>query len=217
MFTARGPDMELIYIGDTMCSWCWAFAPVMDSIRAKYGDNFQYRIIVGGLRPGANAEELTDRFRSFLRGEWKKINEVTGQPFDYAILDHSTFRYDTHPADRAVVTMRAMKPDAEIDFFKRIQRAFYSENTDITDPKALSALAAEFGVDAADFATQLASETSDAVACSDYAEARSLGISGFPSVVIRDGEQYGALTRGYQPFAALEPTLDRILSTRSLR
>lgn len=209
--------MELIYIGDTMCSWCWGFAPTLDAIRAKYGDQLTYRVIVGGLRPGANAEPLDERLRAFLREEWSTINNVTGQPFDLTFLDRTRFHYDTHPAARAVVTMRAMKPDAEINFFKRIQRAFYAENTDITEPATLSSLATEFDINADSFGAQLQSDASDTAACADYAAARSLGIDGFPSVVLRDGERYGALTRGYQPFAALEPTLDRILSTRTLR
>jgi putative protein-disulfide isomerase len=183
---------------------------VLDAIRAKYNDRFTYRVVVGGLRPGDQAEPLSDRLKDFLRVEWTKIHVVTGQPFDLAFLDRAEFRYDTHPAARAVVSLRAMKPGAEFEFYKRIQRAFYAENTDVTAPGSLAALAAEFGVDAKTFLAQLQSTESDLAARSDYAEARYLGIQGFPAVVIRDGEKAGLLTYGYQPFEQLEPVLDRL-------
>ena len=127
------PDREIIYVGDPMCSWCWGFAPVLDSLRDKYAERFKLRIIVGGLRPGPQAEPLDARLKDFLRREWRHIHEVTGQPFDYAFLDREGFLYNTDPASRAVVTMRVMKPGAEHELFQRLQRAFYAENTDITN------------------------------------------------------------------------------------
>ena len=197
-----------------MCSWCWGFAPVLDAIRAKYGDRLGFRVIVGGLRPAAQAEVLGDRLKEFLREEWTRIREVTGQPFDLAFLDREGFRYDTHPAARAIVTLRALKPGAEFDYFKRVQRAFYAENTDVTSPEQLAALAAPFGVDEVEFLGQTQSPPADLAARSDYAEAKYLGIQGFPAVVLRDGDKAGLLTYGYQPFERLDPLLEQVLSAR---
>jgi putative protein-disulfide isomerase len=196
-----------------MCSWCWGFAPVLDAIRAKYAGRFEYRLVVGGLRPAAQAEPLNERLKEFLRVEWTKIREVTGQPFDLSFLDREDFRYDTHPAARAVVIFRAMKPGAEFDFYKRIQRAFYAENTDVTQPEQLAALAAPFGVDRGLFLEHMKAPESDLGARSDYAEARMLGVQGFPAVVLRDGDKAGLLTYGYQPFDKLEPVLEKIVQS----
>ena len=41
----------------------------------------------------------------------------------------------------------------------------------------------------------------------DFAEARSLGASGFPTLAIRDGEEYGIITRGYVDADRLLPAL----------
>ncbi|MFQ5636916.1 MAG: hypothetical protein ACE5IR_02845 [bacterium] len=41
----------------------------------------------------------------------------------------------------------------------------------------------------------------------DFQRARMLGISGFPSVVLRNGENLGLLTAGYQSFETLAPVL----------
>ena len=204
--------MNLIYIGDAMCSWCWGFAPVLDAIRARYADKFSFRIIVGGLRPGPQAEPLDARLRDFLREEWTKIRDVTGQPFDFAFLDRENFRYDTEPAARAIVAVRHLKPDAEFDYFKRLQRAFYAENTDISDPAQCRRLAADIGVDGAAFAARMASDETTAATQRDFEEAQEIGIRGFPSVVVEAGGAYGLVTYGYRAFDEITPALDFVLA-----
>ena len=45
----------------------------------------------------------------------------------------------------------------------------------------------------------------------DFQMARSLGVTGFPTVVVNDDEGYAYLTVGYQPYEHLERLLDRPL------
>ncbi len=204
--------MNLIYIGDPMCSWCWGFAPVLDAVREQYADKFDFRIIVGGLRPGPQAEPMDDRLRAFLREEWSKIQKVTGQPFDLAFLDRADFLYDTEPAARAIVAMRHLKPDAEFDFFKRLQRAFYAENTDISDPSRCRNLAEELGVDGAAFAARMASDEIIEATHRDFEEAQAIGVRGFPSLVVEADGAYGLVTYGYRTLDPIRAALDHVLA-----
>ena len=204
--------MNLIYIGDPMCSWCWGFAPVLDAVRAQYAGKFDFRIIVGGLRPGPQAEPMDDRLREFLREEWSKIKKVTGQPFDLAFLDRTDFLYDTEPAARAVVAMRHLQPESEFDFFKRMQRAFYAENTDISDPAHCCRLAEEFGVDGAAFAARMASQEIVEAIQRDFEEAQGIGVRGFPSLVVEADGAYGLVTYGYRTLDPVRAALDHVLS-----
>ena len=45
---------KLIYVGDPMCSWCWGFAPEIESL----ADDYPIEVVVGGLRPGPSAQPL---------------------------------------------------------------------------------------------------------------------------------------------------------------
>jgi putative protein-disulfide isomerase len=204
--------MNLIYLGDAMCSWCWGFSPVLDRIRDAYGDRFAFKLVLGGLRPGAQAEPMGEGLKHFLRSEWSQIADTTGQPFDLRFLDREGFVYDTHPAARAVETMRRLKPGAEFEFFKRVQRAFYAENVNVTEPASYGRLVEPFDVDTKAFAEGMASDASDAAARASYQEARRLGIQGFPSIVIEDGERRGLLTYGYRPYDELVPGLEYVLA-----
>ena len=41
----RGMDLEFVYVGDPMCSWCWGFAPVLDRMQKVY--DVPLRVVVG--------------------------------------------------------------------------------------------------------------------------------------------------------------------------
>jgi putative protein-disulfide isomerase len=206
-------DIELIYIGDPMCSWCWAFDPVLEKLDERY--TFPMRTVVGGLRPGPSAEALDDRMRGYLLHHWEEIAERTGQPFDHRQLDREGWVYDTEMCARAVVTMREMAPGSTRPFFSRLQRAFYAEAVDITDPTEYPALLAEFDVDVDSFMTRLLDESSKQAAWADFSEARRLSASGFPTLLVRTGDELAIVSRGYAPYEGLEPALTAWLDERS--
>lgn len=210
---ATDPDIELVYVGDPMCSWCWAFDPVLRKLDERY--LFPVRTIVGGLRPGPGAEPLDDRMRSMLLHHWEEIAARTGQPFDHRQLDRAGWVYDTEVPARAVVTMRELAPHLTMSFFSRLQRAFYAEVVDVTNPEAVGELASEFAVDHATFMARFGDDESKRAAWRDFAEARRFGVSGFPTLLVRVDEQHAVVSRGYAAFEDLEPPLTAWLDERA--
>lgn len=206
------PDIEFIYVGDTMCSWCWGFAPTADALIKHY--SFPMRLVNGGLRPGSGAQVLEDSLRSYLVHHWDQVAAASGQPFNEKILANDGWVYDTEYPARAVVTMRAHSPDNEFELFKRLQRAFYADALDITDAVVYPELLAGFAVDVADFMAALDDEKSRLAAWEDFEEARVLQASGFPTLLLRTGTDMATVTRGYRSFADIEPYLTAYLSDR---
>lgn len=202
---ATTPPIRLVYVGDPMCSWCWGFAPVLEALRARHG--LPVDVIVGGLRPGPEAQPLDDRLRGFLREEWTRIHEATGQPFDMSTLDREDWVYDTEVADMAVVAMRRLREDLTLPFFFRVQRAFYAEAVDVTDPGVYPALARDVGADPDAFTAALTEGTAKEDAWADFGLARQMGVKGFPTLMASDGERLLLLTYGYRPLAAVEAML----------
>ena len=46
-------NIEIIYVGDPMCSWCYGIAPELKKLKSHYDTkNIPFKIIVNGLRPG---------------------------------------------------------------------------------------------------------------------------------------------------------------------
>ncbi|MGH3666293.1 MAG: DsbA family protein, partial [Egibacteraceae bacterium] len=128
-------DLEFLYVGDPMCSWCWGFAPAMARLGQRY--TIPIRVIVGGLRPGADAGPLDDELRAFLLEHWLAVAAASGQPFTTSALQRPGWVYDTEAACRAVVALRELAPDRELAWFARLQQAFYADGEDVTDERVL--------------------------------------------------------------------------------
>ena len=204
---------HLVYFADPMCSWCWGFAPVIQTIAARFGDDLPIRLILGGLRPG-NTTPMDAAAREEVRSHWQHVHEASGQPFDYAFFDRPHFVYDTEPASRAVVILRRRGMAAGLAALRRLHAAFYAEGQDVTDPGTLAALAAELGMDAAAFAAEYATEAAARETWTDFATAQQAGIRGFPTLLAGGGQDapYALVTHGFQPAARIVPALERWLA-----
>jgi putative protein-disulfide isomerase len=206
-------DLEFVYVGDPMCSWCWGFAPVLERMQEVY--DVPLRVVLGGLRPGPAAEELDDRLAGILGHHWEQVREASGQPFDAAFLERRDgWRYDTEVPAVAVITMRHLAPSRTLEFHSRLQRAFYAQGIDITDRSNYPALIADSEVDADKFAELFASDEMKERAWADFAESRKLGVAGFPTLLVRDGDEWGIITRGFAPADRLLPALSDFLLNR---
>ncbi len=201
------PVTKLIYVGDPMCSWCWGFAPEIESLSHDH----PIEVVVGGLRPGPLAQELNDGFAGSLRRHWMEVAERTGQPFDSAFLDRRDgWVYDTEPAAIAVTRFRQLRAPLTLDYFTTVQRAFYAEGRDVTDFSVLADLASGFDLDRGKFADSLVDDDARELAWEDFARSRNWGISGFPTLVgeLVDG-RLALLARGW---AEADVVRDRIAS-----
>lgn len=211
---------QLIYFADAMCSWCYGFAPVIDAIRAAHPD-LPIALINGGLRPG-NTKVMAAKDNSTIRSHWEHVQQASGQPFDFSLFDRDDFLYDTESAARAVVLVRNRAGDTQegraltLDFFARVQRAFYAEGRDVTRPEVLADLAAGFNFDRAAFLAAFGEEEAKVQAWTDFQVAQRTGITGFPTLIAGTGKEdgWGLVTQGYQPAPAVLSTIDRWLATQ---
>lgn len=204
------PAREIIYVGDPMCSWCWGIAPELDELKRRRPD-LPLRVIVGGLRPGPSAEVVTERMAETLAHHWRQVTARSGQPFDHAILARGGWTYDTEPACKAVVVMREIDEAQAWPLFKRLQRAFYAEGIEVWDPATLPPLVAEFDVDVDGFMEAFHTPDATKATWRDFATARNWGISGFPTVIARDGDRGHVIAEGYTPADDMHLAVDRLV------
>jgi putative protein-disulfide isomerase len=202
----------IIYIGDPMCSWCYGFAPEISKVKAHFETQLDFRVVMGGLRP-YNNETMTD-LGDFLKHHWEEVSQRSGQPFGYGILEDTSFVYDTEPASRAVVVMRNLKPEAEFDFFKMIQTAFYLENKNTNEVATYLPLAASYGVSEREFEKAFESEEMKEKVKEDFRLAQQLGVRGFPSVVLELRGNYILVANGYTTSVALIDSIQKTIDNQ---
>lgn len=196
----------LWYFADPMCSWCWGFTPIIESLVSRYRQRIPISLVVGGLRPGTT-EPMGPEMKAEILHHWQQVHELTGQPFqfDNDLLDD--FVYDTEPAGRAAVAMPALDPAATFPYFIRLQQAFYQQGRDITRSEVLADLAAEFAIETEDFMATWSSEDMKQKVRRNFAMARQYQVQGFPTLVLQDKHAAVVLSSGYQRLEFLEPKL----------
>lgn len=205
-------DLEFVYVGDPMCSWCWGFAPALEELDSRY--SIPLRVVMGGLRTGSQADPMDEQARQQLADYWQGVAQRTGQPFTTASLERDGWSYNTEPSCRAVVAMRELAPHQTLRWVARLHRAFYVEGVDITDISVFPELLDGFDPEPDRFAQLLADDATVERTQQDFAEAQRYGVSGFPTVLFRDSEELAVVTRGFVPWDQLEPALTNWLEER---
>ncbi len=185
----------LWYFADPMCSWCWGFAPAIDSLRAETRERLKIALVLGGLRPGETTP-MTAAARAEILHHWHDVHAHTGQPFRFGDALPDGFVYDTEPASRAVLAAATIDPIHTFPMFKAIQSAFYAEGRDVTQGDCLAQLAESLGLDAARFASIWASDAARDRTRAHFRQARAAGVRGFPTLIVQQGERLDTLATG---------------------
>lgn len=203
---------HLIYVMDPMCSWCYGFAPVLHRLKAEQEGKMNFKLVVGGLRPGT-AEPMEEQMKKTVKLHWQEVEKATEQSFDYEFFDRDSFVYDTEPACRAVVTMRYLQPEKELEMAEEIQRAFYARNNDVTKAEVLAEIALGRGIAEDVFLEKFNSEAMKEKTQQDFLIARRLQAIAFPSLYLLIGHNMHLISRGYRLYDALKARLEETLKS----
>ncbi|MCY1412487.1 DSBA-like thioredoxin domain protein [compost metagenome] len=204
-------NARLLYVMDPMCSWCWGFAPVAQTLAEQAAEQgVPLALVLGGLRTGQGAA-LDPSTRNYILEHWQAVQQSTGQPFRFEGALPEGFVYDTEPACRAVVAARKLDEPSAWALVKAIQQAFYVEGRDTTQAPVLAELAESVGLPRIEFAEAFDSQDIHLATLGDFSWARDLGIAGFPTLLAERNGQLALLTNGYQPLEELSPLLARWL------
>ena len=203
--------MNLIYVGDPMCSWCYGFAAPLDALLAdpQGAAPLQLALVMGGLRPFTK-EPMSAARADELAGHWQHVAQASGQPFAQApgtAMHRSGFVYDTEPASRATVTVRSHWPQQAWRYFKAVQQAFYADARDVTDAGVLADIAAEAGLPRAEFAAALNSQAMRDATLADFQQSQEWGVRGFPTLIAEHGDHLHLVGSGFMPIATLREQL----------
>lgn len=205
MGTTMQAQEKLIYVGDPMCSWCYGFAPELESLIENNNDAMDIELVVGGLRPYHKTP--INEMKGFLAEHWAEVNKATNQPFQYDILDREDLAYDTEPPCRAVVVVRSMNSDVVFDFFKLVQEAFYHQNIALNVVENYYPILNKLGLNKKVFTERFESDEYKALVKQDFERANALGVQGFPSVLYASEAGITILSRGYKTAKDLQQML----------
>ena len=164
-----------------MCSWCWAYRPILLQLRENLPVTVHWQNVPGGLAPD-NDQPMPDETRNMVQGHWRNIQSSVGTEFNFDFWTKCQPRRDTYKACRAVVA--ATWQGAEEPMIEAIQKAYYLRAMNPSDPEILGDLAEELGLNRDRFMQDMVSAKLETEFQSHLSLRRRLNVRHFPSLVL---------------------------------
>ncbi|MDR9437324.1 MAG: DsbA family protein [Thiohalophilus sp.] len=199
----------LYYIYDPMCSWCWGFRPVWSQVKAALKDKVDVVYVAGGLAPDSD-EPMEPEVCDYLQKTWRRISEQCGVEFNFEFWTQNTPVRSTWPSCRA--TLVAREYGREVALYERIQRFYYQEAGNPSDYASLYDLGEELGIPRETFIERIHSEDIERQLQEEMALAESLGVRGYPSVVLKIGDQIHFIRHSYTDVDANLQQIEALLA-----
>ena len=191
----NSPAAILYHVHDPMCSWCWGFRRSWDNLRKALPAATRVVNVVGGLAQDSEHTMPLEQQKT-IAGYWITVSEQTGAEFNFDFWNKCKPRRATYPACRAVLA--ASKQDAEQAMIDAIQHAYYLRAMNPSDNPTLIQLAGELGLDVQRFSGDLVSMEIEEALEENFTLRRTLGVRGFPSLVLAQGEDLFPIDVDYQ-------------------
>lgn len=207
----------LIYCYDAYCGWCYGFSPIIRRISEEYATVLDAEVISGGMMLPAVPTPVS-AIAAYIRGAYKTVEERTGIRFGEDYLWHIFHpeESDWFPnSEKPAVAMCIFKeyhPDQQVQFAADLQYAYHYEGRDLTDPEAYRHLLKKYEIPADAFFEKLADKEYKEKAYYEFALAKQLKVSGFPTVFIQaDETRFYLVARGFTEYENLKTSVDGVL------
>ncbi len=202
--------LQLYYVMDPMCSWCYGFAAPLAEALPQLPPGSRLRYVMGGLAPDS-AEPMPLQMQQYVQHHWREVAQRSGAEFNFEFWEKCTPRRSTYPACRAVICA-GLQGEAHIPaMVEALQQAYYRQARNPSEDATLIELADEIGLDAARFADELHSPEVARRLQADFDFKDRLGVQGFPTLVAEINERFYALTIGYAPAEVLLGRVEKML------
>ena len=180
-----------------MCSWCWAYRPVLLQLRDQLPQSVSWQNVLGGLAPD-NDQPMPEQTRQMVQGHWHKIQSTVGTEFNFDFWSSCQPRRDTYKACRAVIA--ASRQQAEEAMIEAIQKAYYLRAMNPSEPDTLADLAAELGLDRALFVNDLTSAETETEFRRQLLLRAELYVKSFPSLVLQQESRHTLIRHDYHDY-----------------
>ena len=206
---------ELLYIHDPLCRWCYGMSPVINRLQVEFAGRLDVSVLCGGMVRGAEVESISASWGGMVE-EISRVEQVAGVRFGAAFLalgQAGNYQYDSEPPSRAIVAFRqlAQAPAQTLAFAHAVQTALFRDGLDLNDAATYDALLSPLGVDAAEFRRRFAAPDMARATQQEFAAVARIGVQGFPTSIVRVGEQGYVLARGYQAYEPMRQGLEQLL------
>ncbi|RST72831.1 DsbA family protein [Siminovitchia acidinfaciens] len=219
-FNQPKKSIELYYVTDPICSHCWAIEPVLLRFTEQYGQYFNFHTVMGGLLekwgdgPVDPANGISGP--ADVAGHWREVGEHFRMPIDGSLMIDNPVQSSYPPSRVFKVIQKQHGDEAANDYLRRAREALFVFNRNIAKKPVMVDIVNGLGLDGETIVNKAEQPIGQQLLDEDFALARSLGVRGFPTIIMVNEENKGVKIVGGRPLEYYVDGLKRILDAEEL-
>lgn len=208
------PKPVLYYVYDPLCGWCYGFSPVITRIHENWKDKIDIEVISGGMILEGRVGPVSE-VAPYIKTAYKRVEEATGVTFGEAyladLLGEGKTIMNSWYLCVAMTAFKSFDTKNQVAFASALQKAVYFDGMPPEDTASIVQLASTFGIDKSAYETAFQSEEIKYATKQEFQFAEDLSATGFPTLVIKVGEEYFLMARGYVSYEVLSERIEKAL------
>ena len=207
----------LVYIYDALCGWCYGFGPVLAELHENYADKLNFQVLSGGMITGSRVAPIAN-MAAYIKQASPRVTATTGVSFGEAYLNGlltGPYLSNSGPPAVALCILKEAQTNQQVTWAQGIQQLMFREGKDLNEVAVYLPLAEQAGLTEPGFRQKFMDPVYQAQAEAEFYTVQQWGISGFPAVVMQQGEQLYLLARGYTLYESLASNVDEVLATEA--
>lgn len=211
--------MELIYLFDPLCGWCYGFGRQINIFKNDYQGSLDYTVISGGMVTGSRVGPLS-QIAPYIQDSIPRVEQLSGVKFGQVFLNdlqgEGKILLDSTPPSKAFVIFKAAFPLQQLEVAHAIQSLLYEHGLDLNRADTYFKLCESLGYDQAKFKEEFEGLAFQLATKDEFTEASKFGVSGYPTVVLRHKENYFLVAKGFTTTENLLATINRVVEVEGL-
>lgn len=220
-FNQPKKTISLYYATDPICSHCWAIEPVLRRLIVQYGHYFHFHPIMGGLLEKWHDGPIDPANGIYKPADvaphWREVGKFSRMPIDGSLMVDNPVQSSYPPSRVFKVIQKQHGNEKAFEYLRRAWEALFVFNKNISDKSVLIHIVNKLGLDGEAIVAEAEKRSGQQLLEEDFALARSLGVRGFPTIIMMNAENKGVKIVGGRPFEYYVDGLKKVLNTDQLQ
>lgn len=220
-FNQSKKSVTLYYVTDPICSHCWALEPVLRRFVTEYGSYFNVHTIMGGLLEKWHDGPIDAANGIYKPADvavhWREVGEHYRMPIDGTVMIHNPVQ-SSYPPSRVFKIIQKNYNDAKaVEYLRRSREALFAFNQNIAEKSVMIDIVNKLGLDGEAIVNEADEQIGQQLLNEDFDQVRSLGVRGFPTIIMTNEDNKGVKIVGGRPLEAYVDGLKKVLYVEELQ
>lgn len=185
--------INLYYVTDPICSHCWALEPVLRQFQEQYGHFVKFHTVMGGLLASWDGfEDVSNGIGSpaDVAVHWREVGEHSRMPIDGSLWFNNPIQ-SSYPPSRVFKVIQHKDEQLAKAFLRRAREAVFVFNKNIGEDQVMIDIVNQMGLDGMAIVKEAGLPIGQKWLEQDFTLSKSLGVRGFPTIIIVNEENKG--------------------------